>query len=104
MAQLRHNIPSSLTTSLQHVLSLWRHAGLEGMRRFMEDKIGLLLAKSEKGRSQYMHGVAYSAQLPKDHFIRRLNQDVREIVLPTVDGQPQHEQGLYVRKVGSALS
>ena len=54
MARLRHNIPSSssLTTPLHQILSLWRHAGLEGMRRFMEDKIGLLLAKSKKGRSQ----------------------------------------------------
>ena len=74
------------------------------MRRFMEDKIGLLLAKSEKGRSQYMHGVACSARLPKDHFIRRLNRDVREVVLSTVEGQPQHEQGLYIKKVRTDLS
>ena len=43
-------------------------------------------------------------QLPPDHYIVQLNQGVRETVLPSEQGLPQPERGLFAAKVPSAAT
>ena len=74
-------------------------AGLEGVRRYVQDEVRKYVAKSEQDRAAHLAERAYPARLHPEHYIRRFNKDVRRVVLPPIGGEAQVERGLFACKV-----